>query len=250
MISIEKLLIPRPSGLLSGKDLEGCVFYAPLWHGKLQGSPFPSLDQYHHLCTVTGAVWGTTGRFFDGATGRDDIITVTAAASIQDIFDGGGTLIVWIKAASVGENGIGRMMETGGGAAVGWAFYLFGEAAGLFKVAFSQYFDVLLGTWQHATTIVPINSWTQVALTYNGSSSANDPILYLNGAVSGGGWYESSVPNGTLVSDIGKTPKIGNNTATTTTFDGYIGEVTGYKGRMLSLAEIQNNYLATKWRYS
>lgn len=44
----------------------GCVFYAPLWDNELSGAVFNSYDDFRHLCTVIGTVWGNTGRTSDG----------------------------------------------------------------------------------------------------------------------------------------------------------------------------------------
>lgn len=76
-----------------GREMEGCPFYAPLWHEKLRGSPFLSLDPNHHVCTVTQAVWTPPyGYVFDGT---DDIISIAD----NDALDITGTLWIemWLK---------------------------------------------------------------------------------------------------------------------------------------------------------
>ena len=50
----------------------GLVLYIPLWHRSLSGGSFESIDQYMHVCTVTGATWSPSGRTF----GTDKLITV------------------------------------------------------------------------------------------------------------------------------------------------------------------------------
>ena len=58
---------------------DGLVFYAPLWKHRTNKSPFLSQDDYEHSCTVTGAVWTSEGRDFDG---NDDVITIPHHADL------------------------------------------------------------------------------------------------------------------------------------------------------------------------
>ena len=63
------------------------VLYLPLY--ELDGASFMSKDAYGHLCTVTGALWTSQGRDFDGI---DDSITLpTAFDSLTDL-----TLEAWL----------------------------------------------------------------------------------------------------------------------------------------------------------
>lgn len=59
------------------------------------------------------------------------------------------------------------------------------------------------GTWVTANNTVPSNSDVQVGYTYNNASTANDPVLYINGASSA--ISETSVPTGSAVSDAAAT---------------------------------------------
>ncbi len=56
----------------------GCVLYLPLWNNSLSGPVFKSPDPFGHTATVTSAVWGPTGRTFDG---DDDYITTPATVT-------------------------------------------------------------------------------------------------------------------------------------------------------------------------
>jgi len=49
--------------------------YLPLY--ELDGSSFMSKDACGHICLVTGALWGSQGRTFDGG---DDYIDITTTS--------------------------------------------------------------------------------------------------------------------------------------------------------------------------
>jgi len=66
------------------------VLYLPLY--RLDGSPsIRSQDAFGHVCTVTGATWGTTGRTFGG--NGDNIVTASAITLTPSAF----TALVWWK---------------------------------------------------------------------------------------------------------------------------------------------------------
>ena len=220
------------------------VLYLPLW--KLDGSSFMSKDACGHLCTVTGALWRPQGRYFDGA---DDKITIPHTTSIDDVFDGGGTLLAWINPDSDGENNAGRIANRGAGGTY-WAFFTSSEATGKVKLTFHFSFaggaPDQNGYWDTTSTEVTIGTPAMVGVTYNTGAVTNDPIIYVNGesvAIT-----ESSTPTGTRDSDAASDLVIGNTATEVATFDGKIGEFLFYN-RALTPQEIQNIYLATRWRY-
>jgi len=223
---------------------DNLVFNAPLWQPECDADPFTSIDAYEHSCDVNGAVWSSSGYSFDGT---DDNIIVTDAASIQNIFDGGGTLIFWINADSAGEGGYGNICFKRGAGFVGYFLRTFGEAGGKVKLSFYQDFNTTDGGWNTSSTEVTLGVATQVAVTYDNSDVANDPIVYVNG--SSVALTEYLTPEGTRESDAGNNLYIGANRAGSETFDGTIGEVLGYN-RVLTPAEIARNFNATKSKYT
>lgn len=78
---------------------EGLVLYLPLWSSYLSGAAFDSIDPYHHLCTVTGATYGSTGRTFDGT---DDNILISDVSAFTS--DTSGTIICWAYGYQAGYN--------------------------------------------------------------------------------------------------------------------------------------------------
>ncbi len=226
-----------------GFSTDGLVFYAPLW--ALKDSSFKSVDAYGHTGTVTGALWQPDGRLFDGV---DDVINFGADAGIANIFDGGGTAIAWIKPSSDGEGDSARIITK---RADGWNLILNAEAGGFIKLRMLIDFDTTTGDWITGSAVVPINTWSMVALTFNSDSDSNNPIIYWNTTAYtvGNGLTESVSPVGTRDTDAGTTMYVGNTGATGSTFDGSIGEIWLYKGNLFSAAEIAHHRSVTAWRY-
>lgn len=73
------------------------LLYLPLWypHGDMTGSTIYSYDKNRRTCAVTGAVYGTYGRTFDG---NDDYITLPGGIFQNNNF----TLEVWVKSTATG----------------------------------------------------------------------------------------------------------------------------------------------------
>ena len=220
------------------------VLYLPLW--KRDGASFISDDAYGHTVTVTGALWGLNGRDFDKI---DNLINCGSAPSIDNIFDGGGTVIAWIKPDSGGENDHGIIFDKMGGSA-GCNYYLTGEAAGKSKLRVFTFWSGNNGYWTTDNTVITFGDFAFVALTYNIDATANNPIFYVNTTAYtvGDGLTENVAPTGTRSSDAANTLYVGNDAGTTYTFEGIIGEV-WFFSRAFTPLEIQHNYLATKWRY-
>ncbi len=168
---------------------------------------------------ISGATWtrNSKGLSYLDYDGADDLVTVTDTASIQNIFDGGGTILFWVNLRSDGEGDIGHIFDK-----VNWVIFGLGESAGIIRLRFTQIFSGDNGRWQHsAPNPIPINTWVMEALTYDSDSAANDPIFYHNGAVKGSGDV-APVPTGTRTTDAGSDLTIGNLAAGTATTDGGI----------------------------
>jgi len=223
-----------------GRD-PSLVLYLPLW--KKDGISFMSDDSYGHLATVTGATWGIQGRTFDGV---DDLVSIPDAVCIQNIFDIGGTLLIWSKAITNGE-AAGRFFDKTGSTTAGWLLCVTTTATE--DIAFSHYFQngVTASRWTtDAGLFFPWSVPHLIAITYNSSDITNDPVIYVDGISQT--IVETTTPVGTRTSDVGKDLYIGNRSDTARTWDGQHDEVLLYT-RVLSTQEIWLIYLATKWRY-
>jgi len=204
----------------------------------MAGSPIISKDSYAHSCDVTGAIWGSQGRTFDGS---DDRIAVASNVTKGKT---ALTFLAWIKPTDIstwhcvcGDNAatltdMSSALEIKDIAATStWESYstLLGE-----NVAYTT----LLGT----TTLNPYGQWALVGFTWDAITLIN----YLNGVADGSKAYvdtqlKIAVTQNTVIGAL-------KNASGSENFNGLIGEVLIYS-RTLAPLEIQHIYLATKWRY-
>ncbi len=201
------------------------VLYLPL--GKLDGASFISKDAYGHLCTVTGALWRPSGRYFDGS---DDVITIphTSSLAITDVL----TCLFWLKTTR----------ETHG--------VLISKHYREYNIDILEpttRIEVMYGDGSNYTTVELNNTpdiWDSnfhhVAVIIRKDGSGVDSIV-------DGNFIESvaaSDVTGSGTTDL----RIGKRTDGAYAFKGTMGEIAVYN-RALTPLEIQHNYLATKWRY-
>jgi len=202
----------------------GLVLYLPLW--KLDGASFASKDAPQHLCTVTGALWRPSGRWFDGV---DDTIGCSNAA-ILNITDA-LTISIWTKWE--GDWLAGTYM----------AIYKDGQyeihnylAVQTIKAQISLTGGNVTLTFNNPQR----NYWYHLGLTYDKDSG--NARLYVNGEL-----IDEDTGTGTITSSA-STLYIGAKMGSQMPFYGIIGDVLIFN-RALTPQEIQRNYLATKWRY-
>uniref|UniRef100_A0A6M3IXU7 Putative structural protein n=1 Tax=viral metagenome TaxID=1070528 RepID=A0A6M3IXU7_9ZZZZ len=205
--------------------INGLVFYAPLWHPELNADPFISKDLNAFSCDVTGATWGIQGRTFDGSTNYIS----TAIPSLSGI--GALTVSCWVKR----DNAIPDETPLSIGAGWGEGTFLSLQNGHCYLSFFTD------GTTANAfcTLDVPANTWTMVTYSYNGASVS----IYKNAA-----FQDSEVADGGLSIPTNQNVSIGRRPDGSESMGGLIGEVLIYN-RALMLAEIQNIYQSTKWRY-
>jgi len=217
----------------------GLVLYAPLGFHGFSGSSFEAWDIANgstHTCTVTGALWSPKGRWFDKI---DDLINCGSGASLDNIFDGGGTVAIWVNLASNGEGNTGQLFAK----APGW-FITQVEPS---KLRFYTYWSGTDGYWTLDNADLTFNVPHLVAVTYNSDATTNDPIIYIDGVSKA--LTEGGTPTETRTSDAANTLYVGNSSDASRTVDGYISEVWGYN-RILSTSEITYLYNQTKGRYT
>ncbi len=223
-----------------GFTTNGLVLYLPLW--ALRDSAFNSVDAFKHTCTVTGALWQPDGRLFDGT---DDQVLCGNAASLDNIFDGGGTLIFWVNVDSDGEGDSGFIsVKTGI-----WSLSTTGEAGGKVKISFSRVFSLTSGVWVTTATEVTIGISTMVAVTYDNGDVGNNPTFYINDSIKtvGSGLTETSTPEGTRTEDASADIILGGFGNGSFSYDGKINEAL-FNNQTLSAGEISRIYNSTAWR--
>ena len=163
---------------------------------------------------------------FDGV---DDVIACGSDSSIDNIWDSGGTAVVWMKADSDGEGDKGRILVK-----VNWALRMNDADT---SVVFVCIWAGDNGRWSFT---VNGSVFEMIGITYDSDSAANDPIIYVNGEsviIS-----EDSTPTGAnRTSDAGENLSIGNNVGTTATFDGKLDNII-LCNNILSASEMRKLY--------
>ncbi len=178
--------------------------------------------------------------------GTDDQVLVTDAATIQNVFDSGGTLSLWANVTSDGENNAGRLADK-----TSWYLATDNEAGGATKLTFFYDFDGAAdGTWVTDNTVTTIGSWDNIVVVYDNSAVANNPTIYVNNTALtvGSGLTESTTPIGTRVTDAAINLVIGDNVASNRAYDGLQDEVWLYS-RSVTVTEVTANYNAGAGAY-
>src|SRR3989338_1440853 len=160
----------------------------------------------------------TTGQIDGGASfnGTSDIITAGSATSLDDL--GPLTFSAWIR-----PNGMG---EAGGGVVMGKS-----NGTGDLRFNFAGTNALSLGK-DYATTdlkrttsnsTVTMSAWNYVVVTWDGSATATNILIYVNGAETA---YQTTTNGvGAIQSDAALNFNIGNLSGLFHTFDGVIDEV-------------------------
>ena len=213
-----------------GIPTDGLVLNAPLYHPDLSGDTFYSRDDYRHYCTVTGAIWTSQGRTFDG----DDYITTPQPLAGLDQY----SVCVWFKATGDRNYVLGGTNYTATYGHLyfsvynGWLRYKWRTSVDASDNLYAT--GVALDTWYFAVfTRDKIAEHSQLYLKGGGLNklSEKDSTYYI---------FDWS---GNLLTGIAKDGAVYSNG-----FEGMVGEVVVYN-RILSGTETQDIYLATGWRY-
>lgn len=175
---------------------------------------------------ISGAVYANGALDFDGTSG---VLSFIKNASIDNIFSGGGTVMVFFRPRSDGEGNQGSLADTGYSAA-GWTITTENELSadgGSVSILFKRAFSTTDGIWQFLGTddatvrIIRMDSWNSIAITYDDSTTAMVPRIYVNGQIIPDAQINTvQAPVGTAVTDAGNQLSLGNNNAFTATYDG------------------------------
>ena len=99
-----------------------------------------------------------------------------------------------------------------------------------------------VGLWRTATGVVPTGGWYHIVVTYVNSSTANDPIIYVNGVAKA--TSEEYTPAGTSLTGTNNIMAIGyGGTAASNPIDGRVSDVRVYN-RILTADEVLAIYNA------
>jgi hypothetical protein len=166
----------------------------------------------------------------------DDVIDCGTAAGIDQVFTsgGGGTVAAWIYKDGSGENNNGYIcskLATN----EGWTFTVT-EGTGAGRIAFLNFFSGNDLSVESTNNTISTLVWTHLAVTWDGGATATNVHIYKNGVEVSYALQQ----NGTLSlqDDTNQSFMIGNRSTTDRTFNGKIAHVHAYKGRQLSIQEV------------
>jgi len=158
--------------------------------------------------------------------GNNEYIDCGSDASLDDITV--ITISAWIFLNGWGQGKEGRIYDKE-------AIRLFSDENDA-SLTFEMAFPGQDGRWRTPTDSLSLSTWHHVAITYDRSSDANDPVMYIDGVSQT--VTEERTPTGTASSDAGSAALIGNNAPSTQfDFDGILEDVRIYD-RALSAPEI------------
>jgi hypothetical protein len=202
---------------------------------------FPTIDTSNYPSKYIQATTGSL--LFDASVDKINIGTAATWDAIIGNNSAGGssekmTFSAWIRPTGDGEGGYGRILDF---ASQDVAFFVSSESAGAVHLNFTVKFDGALGNWRTTNREVTINQWTHVALTFDATSDANNPIFYVNGVAVA--VTETGTPSGNYSGIDGTDCYIGNETTAARTFEGNIADVAIWNS-ILTINEIQSIYSA------
>jgi len=196
---------------------------------KVNTSAYDTSENNNTGTLTNGPEWRHAGEcqhgsclFFDGASGKDqdDLVNAGTDTSIDNVFDGGGTVSGWINIASNGEI-VGRILAKNG-----WQIYPNVSGNNL-RLNLMYNYSTTNGRWYTDYGTFQLNEWTHFAIFYNSSQDTDPPVIYINGISRS--ITENLDASGTRDDDNTDSLIIGNvNTSGTQTIDGMIDEVRLY----------------------
>ncbi len=209
------------------------VAYWPFNEGS--GTNVADISGYGNDGTITpgAGVWGGKGPsiasfHFDALA---SLVNCGSAPELDNIEK--QTMAGWVNVDGVGENSEGRIFGKNVRA-------LYVQATE--ELVFRSGHDGTNGFWSTNSNALTHGARHFVVVTYDKSSVANDPIIYVDGqSVT---VNEDVTPVGNPDSDSSLDFIIGNNSTAVRTFDGDISEVMVFD-RILSAIEVQRLYKAT-----
>jgi hypothetical protein len=156
---------------------------------------------------------------------------MAGSGSLANLYKGGVTVSAWIRPASSGGGGRGRIVDKDNNDA-GWFLSMYSNQI---QFAVDQFNGASPG--RISTAGVDLNRWQHVAATWDGSTVGSNIHLYIDGVPADGTAVNGS---GSAVDDSGTPLTVGNRAGDLARgFDGGIDEVRVYN-RALTAAEIQS----------
>ena len=223
----------KPELLVPQVNTVGLVAHYKLWAGLTSTASVFDYALNGNTGTVTGATPAYPGFLFDAV---DDEIDCASGSSIDDIFDGGATVSLWLLSSGRGQNNAGI--------AIGKAEWLFHMITDTTTMRFVREFVTTGGNWD---ITIAAGIWQHLVIVYDSSLLMKNPVIYLNGvSVS---VTQTGEPDGAIISDATDNLIIGDGAGSTGSWDGKIGDVMLFVTEKTA-AEAKSIFELTRWRYS
>lgn len=201
------------------------------------GTSVADIGPYSHTGSIVGGTgsWSEDSPFRASYTFASSRVDCGNAAPL-DIM-GPQTITAWIKPFNWGGASAGMIVSKNDGGAFSDGWWVYQPNASLrFR---RRYSGSYYGSWRSANNSIVLNRWQFVAVTYDHSSTANDPVFYVNGRVSA--TVEEQAPAGLAMTFPSESLLIGNEKNLNFAFAGRIADVRLYR-RILTADEIQALY--------
>ena len=206
--------VPPPTGQL-------VAAYA---FGENTGTTVADASGTNNTGTITGATWTASGKYGTGLSFNGTNAWVTANTASSLALPNAMTLEAWIYPTALSGWQTVLMKETG----TGLAYTLYANDNAPWPATYVRMTGASVSAGAAGAAAVPLNTWTHLASTYNGSAIT----LYVNGTA-----VSTKPATGTVTTSMGPL-HIGGNGIWGEFFTGLIDEVRIYS-RALSAAEIQ-----------
>lgn len=170
------------------------------------------------------------GKFGKAASfnGTTSSISVAADSSINVTSMGAFRLSAWIYVDSDGENDEGRIFDKFSGASTGYRLFVHSQSGSTVKLDF-EVGHATTNTRVITSTTLTTAAWHKVDAIYNTDKSGD---IYIDGAIASYSTDTTGVDG--ISSDAAVVLYLGNNSATTRTFDGELDDLRIYDGSFVA----------------
>jgi hypothetical protein len=163
---------------------------------------------------------------FNGSTSS---INAGNPTMFDDIFNGAGSITAWVHPKGLGGGSSGRIFDKSK-----WVLHLYTESNSVAKLRF--FINEGDGVWTTTNNVLPFNAWSHVAVVYDGSSTSNNPVIYINGVSVD--VTEDDAPSAAIATEATSDLFIGNRSGADRGFNGYIMDAKIYKAAGLTSDQI------------
>ncbi|RJR27994.1 hypothetical protein C4561_00620 [candidate division WWE3 bacterium] len=210
--------------LLSQREVNQLYLWAPgpVGHWKMdEGTGATAYDSSGN--SNTGTLNGTpswiNGKFGNALdlNGSTDYINVGSGSTIDSVYYTNGTVSAWVKLDDFGDTNSRAILGAGAGT------WYTDQSGDNMRIDFTYDRATVSGEWTTGYNI-PKETWTHISVSYDASSTSNDPSIYINGVKQS--ITENQTPSGAATDGSGSDIYIGR--ANTTYVPGAVDEVKIY----------------------